>query len=161
MPAWMTSELRELVCVPIASSVSMMTTSRPDRASARAAAKPTTPAPTTTASTLSMRHRSFEEECAQAGNGGQGCERARAAVERGAEAGADQRAAGEADCADQGRGAAGGLGKRGKRGSHGVGENERGAEQESHERQDDGKPVARACPGERGGGEAGCQHQPG
>src|SRR2546421_411824 len=54
MPAWITSELRELVCVPIASSASRMITSRPAIASSRATARPTTPAPTTTASTLSM-----------------------------------------------------------------------------------------------------------
>src|SRR3954465_12105894 len=57
MPAWMTSEFRELVCVPMASSASRTTTSRPDRARARATARPTTPAPRTTASTFSMRGR--------------------------------------------------------------------------------------------------------
>ncbi len=54
MPAWITSELRELVWVPIASSASRITTSRPASASARATASPTTPAPITTASILSM-----------------------------------------------------------------------------------------------------------
>src|SRR6266404_6689397 len=53
MPAWITSELRELVCVPIASSASSTITSRPASASSRAIARPTTPAPTTTASTRS------------------------------------------------------------------------------------------------------------
>src|SRR3546814_60755 len=47
MPAWMTSELRELVPVPIASAASTISTSRPDRASSRATASPTTPAPRT------------------------------------------------------------------------------------------------------------------
>src|SRR5262245_32672548 len=50
----MTSELRELVCVPIASSASRTRTSRPDTARARATASPTTPAPITTASTRSI-----------------------------------------------------------------------------------------------------------
>src|SRR5262245_50497675 len=50
----MTSELRELVWVPIASSASRTSTSRPDVARARATARPTTPAPITTASTRSM-----------------------------------------------------------------------------------------------------------
>src|SRR5712691_571567 len=49
----MTSELRELLCAPIASSASRMITSRPAVASARATARPTTPAPMTTDSTLS------------------------------------------------------------------------------------------------------------
>src|SRR3546814_8780062 len=47
MPAWMTSELRELVPVPMASLASATSTSRPACASARATARPTTPAPTT------------------------------------------------------------------------------------------------------------------
>src|SRR5690606_8515136 len=47
MPACMTSELRELVPVPMASVASATRTSRPDRARARATARPTTPAPTT------------------------------------------------------------------------------------------------------------------
>ncbi len=50
MPAWMTSELRELVPVPMASVASATSTSRPVRASARAIARPTTPAPMTTQS---------------------------------------------------------------------------------------------------------------
>ena len=54
MPAWTTSLLRELVSVPIASAASSTTTSRPDIARRRAIASPTTPAPTTTASTLSV-----------------------------------------------------------------------------------------------------------
>src|SRR5665647_445086 len=54
MPAWMTSLLRELVSVPIAPASSRITTSRPASASARAHARPTTPAPMTTQSTRSM-----------------------------------------------------------------------------------------------------------
>src|SRR5436853_7587741 len=66
MPAWMTSELRELVCVPIASSASSTMTSRPASASSRAIARPTTPAPTTTASTRSKLGLDSNE--AQKGN---------------------------------------------------------------------------------------------
>src|SRR5919201_604049 len=61
MPAWMTSELRELVCVPIASSASRITTSRPARARARATPRPTTPAPMTTASSFSNEQASPRE----------------------------------------------------------------------------------------------------
>src|SRR6476661_9726974 len=50
----MTSLLRELVPVPMPSMASSTSTSRPLAASARAAAKPTTPAPMTTASTRSI-----------------------------------------------------------------------------------------------------------
>src|SRR5438067_9584569 len=71
MPAWMTSELRELVCVPIASSASRITTSRPARASARATARPTTPPPTTTASTFSTQKPSAREVLHQ-GRGAEG-----------------------------------------------------------------------------------------
>src|SRR5438067_456765 len=39
MPAWMTSELRELVSVPMPSAASTTMTSRPARASARATAR--------------------------------------------------------------------------------------------------------------------------
>src|SRR3954447_8734945 len=53
MPAWMTSLLREEVSVPIPSAASRMITSRPACARARATARPTTPAPTTTQSTSS------------------------------------------------------------------------------------------------------------
>src|SRR6266850_1776418 len=81
MPAWITSELRELVCVPIASSASRMMTSRPAIASSRATARPTTPAPTTTASTLSMREQAFEREGGEAGERGDACHRARGANE--------------------------------------------------------------------------------
>src|ERR1035441_8215422 len=54
MPAWMTSEFRLLIPVPIAPSVSNTSTSRPDSARARAVARPTTPAPMTTQSTCSV-----------------------------------------------------------------------------------------------------------
>src|SRR6185503_15198091 len=101
MPAWITSELRELVWVPIASSASRITTSRPASASARATARPTTPAPTTTASTLSMALSAgegpFHEECAEAGDGRHGGERPRSAVEGRAEDCADHGAGGEAE----------------------------------------------------------------
>src|SRR5690606_19084314 len=50
MPAWITSELRELVPVPIASAASTTRTSRPAMLSSRATARPTTPAPRTTQS---------------------------------------------------------------------------------------------------------------
>src|SRR5690242_4073543 len=51
----MTSELRELVCVPMASAASSTMTSRPARASSRAMASPTTPAPITAQSTCSVK----------------------------------------------------------------------------------------------------------
>src|SRR5688572_3994374 len=67
MPAWITSELRELVCTPMVGSDSSTITSRPASASARATARPTTPAPITATSTRSTslmllvrRRRSFE-----------------------------------------------------------------------------------------------------
>src|SRR3972149_2657958 len=53
MPAWITSLLRELVCVPIAPSASRTTTSRPSIARRRAIASPTTPAPIPMQSTRS------------------------------------------------------------------------------------------------------------
>ncbi|KAG1310508.1 hypothetical protein G6F63_016369 [Rhizopus arrhizus] len=55
----MTSELRELVPVPMASVASATSTSRPDWASARAIARPTTPAPMTTQSTSTLMALSF------------------------------------------------------------------------------------------------------
>src|ERR1700690_4392253 len=55
MPAWITSLLRDEVTVPTLSAASRMTTSRPACASRRATARPTTPAPITTHSTLSIR----------------------------------------------------------------------------------------------------------
>src|SRR5579863_5377169 len=54
MPAWITSLLRELAPVPNRSAASRINTSRPRNASSRATARPMTPAPTTTASTLSI-----------------------------------------------------------------------------------------------------------
>src|SRR5258706_11922332 len=95
----MTSELRELVWVPMADSASRITTSRPASARARATARPTTPAPTTTASTRSTSAHSLEEEGAQAGEGGDRGDRPRGAVEGRAERHADQRTGGEAGCA--------------------------------------------------------------
>src|SRR2546422_267760 len=97
MPAWITSELRELVCVPIASSASRMITSRPASASSRAIASPTTPAPTTTASTLSTREPPFERKGGEAGKRGGGGHRARGAVEKRAEQRAENCAGGLAE----------------------------------------------------------------
>src|SRR6266403_2305907 len=54
MPAWMTSLLRLLVQVPNVSSPSRIRRDLPERAMARAMANPTTPAPTTIASTSAM-----------------------------------------------------------------------------------------------------------
>src|SRR5689334_9880820 len=54
MPAWITSELRELVCIPTWRSASRTTTSRPARASSRATPRPTTPAPMTATSADSL-----------------------------------------------------------------------------------------------------------
>src|SRR4030081_2944844 len=54
MPAWITSLLRDDVTVPIPSAASSTTTSRPACASCRAIARPITPAPITTHSTLSI-----------------------------------------------------------------------------------------------------------
>src|ERR1700689_4698268 len=56
MPAWITSELRLLMPVPIALSDSSTMTSRPAIASARATASPTTPAPITAQSIFSLMH---------------------------------------------------------------------------------------------------------
>src|ERR1041384_160650 len=55
MPAWITSLLRDEVAVPMPSAASSTTTSRPACASRRVIARPTTPAPITTHSTLSIR----------------------------------------------------------------------------------------------------------
>lgn len=49
-PAWMTSELRLEVSVPKAPAASSSSTARPARASCRAMARPTTPAPMTATS---------------------------------------------------------------------------------------------------------------
>lgn len=54
MPAWMTSLFRELVAVPMASAASRTMTSRPAIAIARATANPTTPAPITMQSVVSV-----------------------------------------------------------------------------------------------------------
>src|SRR6185436_7906533 len=151
MPAWITSELRELVCVPIASSASRITTSRPAIASSRATARPTIPAPITTASTRSTGQPPFEYERPDAGERGDARHGARRAVEERAEQGAKERRDDEADRADQRRSGARGLRERRKRGRGGAGEDERGAEKEERERRDERKPVLRARPGERGG----------
>src|SRR5438477_9735560 len=135
MPAWITSELRELVWVPIASSASRITTSRPARASSRATARPTTPAPITTASSFSTAQEDLEHGCADAGDGCCGGHRARRAVEGGGEEGADQRAGGEADGPDQ-RGSRACRGREGcERGRGRVGHDQSGAEEEHGKRE--------------------------
>src|SRR5256885_1332986 len=103
MPAWITSELRELVCVPIASSASRMITSRPAIASSRATARPTMPAPITTASTRSTGEPPFEYQRADAGERGHARHGTRSAVEERAEQRAEERGDDEADGADQRR----------------------------------------------------------
>ncbi|HEX2136135.1 MAG TPA: hypothetical protein VHG30_09565 [Microvirga sp.] len=54
MPAWMTSLLREEIPVPMPSAASATMTACPRRASARATASPTTPAPMMSVSTLRL-----------------------------------------------------------------------------------------------------------
>src|SRR5215469_6032102 len=66
MPAWITSLLRELAPVPKLSAASRIRTSRPAVASARATARPTTPAPMITLSMLSTE-RSLENIGAERG----------------------------------------------------------------------------------------------
>src|SRR6185436_2761212 len=149
MPAWITSELRELVCVPMASSPSRMTTSRPARASARATASPTTPAPITTASTLSMEEQPVGDECADARETRGGGHRARRAVEEEAERGADQGAGAEADRADERSGRPGRLRERRQRRGDRVRHDHRGTEKKQHERQYHRQPVAEPQPGEQ------------
>src|SRR5512138_2917570 len=112
MPAWITSELRELVCVPMASSASRITTSRPARARARATARPTTPAPITTASSFSTQKTPFHQEGAEAAQRGGARHGARAAVEEHAERGAEEGADGEGGRAHQRRGGARALRER-------------------------------------------------
>src|SRR5678816_2250843 len=129
MPAWMTSELRELVCVPIASSASRITTSRPDRASARATARPTTPAPITTASSRSTCQPPLEKKCPQPGERRGVGHRARAAVVGGAEQRAHQRAESEAQGAEQRGYRAGCAGKRRQGTGRRAGSDERRAEE--------------------------------
>src|SRR2546421_346387 len=134
MPAWMTSELRELVCVPIASSASRMMTSRPAIASSRAIASPTTPAPTTTASTLSMALSSGEQplegEGGDAGERRGGRHRASGTVEQRPKKGAEGRAGGEADRADERGGGAGRLRERREHERGGARDDERGTEEQ-------------------------------
>src|ERR1044071_8565606 len=128
MPAWMTSELRELVCVPMASSASRTTTSRPDRASERATARPTTPAPITTASRHSTWQPPFEQKCPKSRERRSIGHRARAAVKSRAEQRADQRAASEAQGAEQRGHRAGGARKRRQGARRRARGDERGAE---------------------------------
>src|ERR1041385_4060466 len=149
MPAWITSEFRELVCVPIASSPSRITTSRPARASARATASPTTPAPTTAASSLSTREHPFEDEHADRRYCGDARHRARGAVEGYPEQRAEQRARSEADGTDQRRGGACRLRERRERHRRRAGKDQRAAEENQRERQDEREPVLRAAPRQR------------
>src|SRR5262245_53039195 len=160
MPAWMTSELRELVCVPMASSASRITTSRPDRARARATASPTTPAPITTASSFSTCQPPFEEERAQPGECGGIGHRARTAVESRAEQRADQRAEGEAQGAEQRGYGARRAGKRRQRARLRARGDERGAEEVEGEWHHHGEPMRRTGPGQRRGGGARKEREP-
>src|SRR5687768_17356107 len=144
MPAWITSELRELVCEPIASSASRITTSRPARASARATARPTTPAPITTASSFSTQQEPLEHEGADAGERRDARHGARRAVEGRAERRADECADGEAKRADRRGGGAGRGREGGKRGGGGVRHDERRAEEQHGEGQRHGEPMPRA-----------------
>src|SRR5436190_20734446 len=154
MPAWITSELRELVWVLIASSLSRITTSRPAKASSRATARPTTPAPITTASSFSTAKQDLEKGGADAGHGGCGGHRPRRAVEGGGEESADQRAGGEADRADERRGRASGGREGRERGRGRVRHHERGTEEEHGKGDHDGEPVILSGPGECSGGGA-------
>src|SRR3954452_16926556 len=160
MPAWMTSELRELVCVPIASSASRMMTSLPASASSRAIARPTTPAPTTTTSTRSMAKQPLEAEDASAGERRGARHGPRRAVEQRADQRAEERAGGEADGADQRRGAAGGPREGRERERRGVRQHQRGAEEQQRERRHDRGPVRGTGPGERGSRRATREDQP-
>src|SRR5512138_722692 len=160
MPAWITSELRELVCVPIASSLSRITTSRPASASSRATARPTTPAPTTTASSLSKREPPFERKRADAGERGGARHGAPRAVEDRAEQRAQRRAREIGRGADERGRRAGGLGKGRQREGRGARQHERRAEEDEGERHHEREPVLLPGPGERGGGNPAAEHQP-
>src|SRR5258708_11281652 len=153
MPAWITSELRELVCVPIASSAWRMITSRPASASSRAMARPTTPAPTTTASTLSMCEHPLEAEGGKPGERRGARHRARGAVEQHAEQRAESGPSGKADRADQRRSGARRLRERRERERCGTWQDERGAEKQHGERHHQREPVLGAAPGERRDGQ--------
>src|SRR3954468_3256244 len=133
MPAWITSELRELVWVPIASSASRITTSRPAIASSRAMARPTTPAPMTMASSLSTRQHPFERDRRHAREGRDRRHRPARAVEERREHGAHYGGGGEAGSADGGRGRAGRLGEGRDGERRRARDDERGAEEEQAE----------------------------
>src|SRR3954464_9725178 len=141
MPAWITSELRELVWVPMASSASRMTTSRPATASSRATARPTMPAPITTASTRSTGKPPFEDPGADARKRGDARHRPGGAAEKLAEERAQDRGEGEADRADQGGGGACRMRERRERERGGARQNERGAEEEHREGNNHRRPV--------------------
>src|SRR3954471_12688646 len=154
MPAWMTSELRELVCVPKASSASRMITSRPRNARARATARPTTPAPTTTASTRSTDKVLLDEEGAESAKRGGGCEGACGSFKQQSEHRAHDRADGELACAHHGGCRAGAVREGAQRRRCSVRHDERGAAHVDRERHDDRRPVREASPRERCGGGA-------
>src|SRR3954470_3711784 len=148
MPAWITSELRELVWVPMASSASRITTSRPARASSRATARPTMPAPITIASTRSTGKPPFEDPGADARKRGDARHRPGGAVEKLAEERAQDRGEGEADRADQGGGGARRVRKRRERERGRARQDERGTEEKHGERHHQRSPMAGAGPGE-------------
>src|SRR6185295_17838153 len=145
----MTSELRELVWVPIASSASSTTTSCPASASSRATARPTTPAPTTSASSRSTPPEPFADDRAEAGERRDARHRARAAVESRGEERAHAGGYGEADRADQRGGRAGGVRKGSQRERGRARHDHRGPEQHDAERQDGAEPGDAAAPRER------------
>src|SRR6516225_10914297 len=102
----MTSLLRELVPLPMPSVASTTIVSRPASASARAHARPTTPAPTTTASTRSIAwtssdrllerlHRLPRRRLQMRGDVGRQPRRVRVADRRDAEDGREDGARGE------------------------------------------------------------------
>src|SRR3954470_15450899 len=159
MPAWITSELRELVWVPIASSASRITTSRAASASSRATASPTMPAPTTTTSTRSTGEPPLEDPGPDAGDRRDARHRTRRAIEQRAEQSAEEGGESEADGADQRRGGAGRVREWRERERSGARQDERAAEEEHGERSDHGSPVAHAGPRESRGGEAAEDHE--
>src|SRR3954470_21246525 len=146
MPAWMTSELRELVCVPKASSASRMITSRPRNARARATARPTTPAPRTTESTRSADKVLLDEERAEPAKRGSRCEEACRSFEQQPEHGADDGADGELAGAHHRGCRAGAVRERAQRRRCSVRHDERGAAHVNREWHDDGGPVREARP---------------
>ena len=103
-------------------------------ASARATARPTTPAPITTASSCSTQKPPSKTKAATPATSGHRGHRPRGAIERGAQRGADEGAGGEADGADEGRGGAGGRGEGRHRRGGGIRHHQRRTEKIEHER---------------------------